>query len=184
MTENMPQSGNHNSNIYTENPVQTAPVAPARPKAVDLGIKMLVAALVVTLCSIPAGLAVWNSEAYHTALEDFYGFNIDVPATVAAGITTLIANATLRAVVLLLAVIFIYRSHGWPRIVLTVLAVLSFLYVMRLFAYNVPVMVNVLMTLAAAVLTLAATVVLYLPAAGKYFAAMKQYRKAGKTRQV
>ncbi|MBD7996359.1 hypothetical protein H9639_13725 [Arthrobacter sp. Sa2CUA1] len=183
MTENIQQGTNYGSSTGAGPAPAGAAAAPARPKTVDLAVKMIIAALVVSIIAIPTGIAVLNSEEYQAALFDEFGYYVDVPATVASGITFLIIAGVISAAISLLIAFFIYRGHNWARIVLTVFTVLSLINLRSLFADGVPVMSSALMSLAAAVLMLAATVVLYLAPSGRYFTAMKQYRK-GKTAQL
>ena len=157
--------------------------APARPKTIAVAFWLLIAAAAFLIIRIPVGVAVLNSAGYAEALQASHEgtyFIVDVPGTIAARMSSMIFPPMIMAAITVLAALFIRLGHNWARIVLTVFAVLSALLMWPMFSVDTPVMPAVLMSLAAALLTVAATVFLYLAPSGAYFKSMKQYRRAGK----
>lgn len=178
MSDQTPQGNNYNYNAYAGGQGAPAPAAsPARPKQVDISFWLLIASLVLSLISIPVGIAFLNSPEYRAKAEEQLaaapGAAIDVDTVIASGVIFLVVVAVISLAVSLLVAIFIRKGHNWARILLTIFAVLSLLNFVDLSASN-------LVAIAATLLTVAATVLLYLNPAPEYFTQMKQYRQSRK----
>lgn len=178
MSDQTPQSNNYNYNAYTGG--QSAPPAaasPARPKQVDISFWLLIASLVLSIISIPVGIAAMNSPEYRATVEkqmaDMPGTAVSADDAIAAAVVLLVVIAVISLAVSLLVAIFIRKGYNWARIVLTIFAVLSLLNFVDLSAAN-------LIAVAATLLTVAATVLLYLKPAPEYFTQMKRYRQSKK----
>ncbi|MCC9198466.1 hypothetical protein QNO08_02565 [Arthrobacter sp. zg-Y820] len=175
-----PQNNNFNYNAYPGGQSAPPPASiPARPKQVDISFWLLIASLVLSIISVPFGIAALNSpEARATAQRQLeaQGAAVDLDAAIAAGTILVVVIAVISAVVTLLVAIFIRKGYNWARIVLTVFAVISLLNFTDLSAANLVAIVSTL-------LTIAATVLLYLNPAPAYFNQMKQYRLSKKFAQ-
>ena len=178
MSNQNPPSNNYNYSAYAGDQGGTPPPAaiPERPKQVEISFWLLIVGLVLSLVTIPIGIAAINSPENRTVLEKQLAdqgtaVNLDDALAVATGIVVIIA--VLSAAVTILVAVFIRKGYNWARIVLTVFAVLSLLNLVNPSAAN-------LTAIAASLLTIAATVLLYLKPAPEYFTGMKQYRLSRK----
>lgn len=177
MSEHVPPTTNYNYNAYTGGQDPAVPAAaPVRPKQVEISFWLLIASLVLSVISIPVGIAVLNSDASRDLMQsqfDGTGLTVDVDATITAATAVLVVVGIISSAVSLLVSIFIRKGHNWARIVLTVFAVLSLLNLTDLSVGNLP-------AVAGTLLTVAATVLLYLAPSPAYFTAAKQYRQSKK----
>lgn len=177
MSNQNPPSNNYNYNAYAGDQGTPPPAAsPVRPKQVEISFWLLIVALVLSLVTIPIGIAAINSPENRAIMEDqlaSQGTAVDLDAAIAVGTGFLVIVGVLSAAVTILVAIFIRKGYNWARIVLTVFAVLSLLNLVDLSAAN-------LTAVASTLLVIAATVLLYLKPAPEYFTGMKQYRLSRK----
>ncbi|WAP51542.1 hypothetical protein OL239_17420 [Arthrobacter sp. ATA002] len=182
MSEQAPQENNYNYNAYTGGQSAPAPVAsPERPKQVNISFWLLIACLVLSVLTVPLGIAGLNSaegrETLENQLQQQNPGNLTVDDVISASTAFLVIVAVLNVAVTLLVAFFIRKGHNWARILLTVFTVLSLL------ALVVPGGLTPL-GIAGMVLLLAATVLLYITPAPEFFKAMKQYRISRKFGQA
>lgn len=182
MSEQTPQENKYNYNAYTGGQRAPEPAPnPERPKQVNISFWLLMACLVLSVLTVPLGVADFNSpegrQAVEQQLQDQNPSGLTVDDVISAGIAFLMIVAVLNVAVTLLVALFIRKGHNWARIVLTAFAVLSLL------ALLVPSAASPL-AIAALILLLAATVLLYINPAPEFFRQMKQYRQAKKFGQA
>lgn len=181
MSENLPPSTDYSYNAFSGGQSPAAPAAaPVRPKQVEIAFWLLIASLVLSVISIPVGIAVLNSDDSRALMQSQFegsGLTVDVDATISAATSVLIFMGIVSSAISLLVAIFIRKGHNWARILLTVFAVLSLLNLVDLSVGNLP-------AVAGTLLTVGATVLLYLAPSPAYFTAAKQYRQSKKFSQA
>ncbi|MBP3037863.1 hypothetical protein J2M53_16615 [Arthrobacter sp. zg-ZUI100] len=177
-----PQDNNYSYNSYAGGQMPgapaAAPVPPKRPKQVDSSFVLLMITLVLTVISVPAGIAFLASDENKAAMQAdaaAAGFTLDLDVAIAAGAMVLVVMGIICFAITLLVAIFIRKGHNWARIVLAVYAGLSVLTLLT--GTNLLGWWGIL-------LMVAATVPLFLKPAPAYFSEMKQYRLSRKFSQV
>ncbi len=146
---------------------QPAPVAAKRPKQVDSSFAMLMVVLVLTVLSVPVGIAQLNSDESRAAIESQAGASA-VDAAIAGGIILVSVMAIIGFAVTLVSAIFIRKGHNWARIMLTVYTGLTVLSLLAQFNF---------LGWWGILLLVLATVPLYLAPSPEYFKMMKQSRQ-------
>lgn len=166
MSDQMPQGSSYNYNAYAGNQAAATPDAPARPKQVSISFWILLVSVVLSVLSVPLGIAGLNSDASREAMEEQLAnapggsAGVTVDDAIAAGTVLLVIVAVLSVAITALVAFFIRKGYNWARIVLTVFAVLSLL------ALLVPGTATAL-SIAGTVLVVAAAALLYVtPAPG------------------
>ena len=177
-----PQDNNYSYNAYAGGPMPgapaAAPVPPKRPKQVDSSFILLMITLVLTVISVPAGIAILGSDENRALMESeaaAAGFTLDMDAALAAGSMVLVVMGIFCFAITLLVAIFIRKGHNWARIVLAVYAGLSVLTLVT--GTNLLGWWGIL-------LMVSATVPLFMKPSPAYFSEMKQYRLSRKFSQV
>lgn len=172
MSEQMPPANNYSYNAYSSGQAPAAPPAPVRPKQVDLGFWLLIAAAALTIISIPVGISWLNSSEYQATVGgQFTAEELDMIIGVAL-MTTLFFAVVSTAIALLVA-LFIRKGHNWARIVATVFAVLGIFNLAGAGAGGLMAVLTVLGVL----LPVAAVVVLWMKPSTEFFNASKAYRQ-------
>ena len=146
---------------------QAAPAAVKRPKQVDSSFAMLMVVLVLTVLSVPVGIAQLNSDESRAAIESQAGASA-VDAAIAGGIILVSVMAIIGFAVTLVSAIFIRKGHNWARIMLTVYTGLTVLSLLAQFNF---------LGWWGILLLVLATVPLYLAPSPEYFKMMKQSRQ-------
>ncbi|MBD8045104.1 hypothetical protein H9638_14925 [Arthrobacter sp. Sa2BUA2] len=173
MSEQVPPANNYSYNAYSSNQAPSAPPAPVRPQQVDLGFWLLIAAAVLSVISIPVGMAWLNSSGYK---ESMVGAGISaeqLDALIAATVVTTLFFAVISVAISVLVALFIRKGHNWARIVATVFAALSLFNLTGLAAGGLMAITTGLGVL----LPVTAVVLLWMKPATEYFQAAKAYRQ-------
>ncbi|MCC3280428.1 hypothetical protein LJ754_14855 [Arthrobacter sp. zg-Y40] len=159
-------------------PAPAKAMAPARAKTVETAFWLLLAAAATVLIRIPVAIVTANQDRYKSQMERSLGpenaeiwANNQIEGFTTAGIIT--------ALILIALALLSRMGHGWPRIVLIVVVVLTALNTRVQFSGSLVDVYEVAwVTLVSVVLTLAATVLLFLKPSSDYFKARKQHRKS------
>ena len=178
MSEQQPPANNNYSyNAYASNQAPAAPPAPVRPKQVDLGFWLLIAAAVVSVISIPVTISWMNSDGFRDMLAETSTTAIsasDMDAIIAVSATTTVFFSVVSLAIALLVALFIRKGHNWARIVATVFAALGLFGMVNL--ANAGALIAVL-TVLGVVLPIAAVIALWMKPSTEYFNAAKAYRQ-------
>lgn len=177
MSEQQPPANNYSYNAYSSNQPAAAPPAPVRPKQVDLGFWLLIAAAVVSVISIPVSIAYLNSAEFEEAFLSTGAANVsasDLDAIIAITAATTVFFAAISVAIAVLVALFIRKGHNWARIVATVFAGLG------LFGLANLTMAGALMavlTVLSILLPIAAVILLWMKPSTEYFNAAKAFRQ-------
>ncbi|MSR98584.1 hypothetical protein [Arthrobacter sp. BL-252-APC-1A] len=177
MSEQQPPANNYSYNAYSSNQAPAAPPAPVRPKQVDLGFWLLIAAAVVSVISIPVTLSWMNSSEFkemlaETSTTPISGSEMDAIIAVTAAIT--IFFSAISVVIALLVAFFIRKGHNWARIVATVFAALGAFGLINLSTAGA---LMTLLTVLSILLPIVAVVMLWMKPSTEYFNASKAFRQ-------
>ncbi|MGW9402934.1 hypothetical protein ACWGQ2_03080 [Arthrobacter sp. NPDC055585] len=177
MSEQQPPANNYSYNAYAGNQPAAAPPAPVRPKQVDLGFWLLIAAAVVSVISIPVTIAWMDSTEFRDTIMSTSTGAIsesDVDAVIAITAVTTIFFAAVSIAIALLVALFIRKGHNWARIVATVFAALGIFGLTNLtMAGGLMAVLTVLSVL----LPIVAVVMLWMKPSTEYFNGAKAYRQ-------
>lgn len=177
MSEQQPPANNYSYNAYAGNQPAAAPPAPVRPKQVDLGFWLLIAAAVVSVISIPVTISWMNSDGFRDMLAETSTVAIsasEMDAIIAISATTTVFFAVISLAVALLVALFIRKGHNWARIVATVFAALGLLGLTNLAMAGG---LMVLLTVLSVLLPIVAVVMLWMKPSTEYFNGAKAYRQ-------
>jgi len=177
MSEQQPPANNYSYNAYASNQAAAAPPAPVRPKQVDLGFWLLIAAAVVSVISIPVTLSWMNSDGFRDMLSDTSTVAIsasELDAIIAVSAATTIFFAVVSIAIALLVALFIRKGHNWARIVATVFAALGLFGLVNLSTGGALLAV---LTVLSVLLPVVAVVMLWMKPSTEYFNGAKAYRQ-------
>ncbi|MFZ3453706.1 hypothetical protein [Arthrobacter sp. 7Tela_A1] len=169
----MPPANNYSYNAYSSGQTPAAPPAPVRPKQVDLGFWLLIAAAALSVISIPVGLAWLNSTDYQDQVLGTGITQSDLDAIISITIVTTIFFAVISIAISLLVALFIRKGHNWARIVATVFAVLGLINLTGAGAGGLVAVTTILGVL----LPVAAVILLWMKPSTEFFNASKAYRQ-------
>ena len=173
MSEQVPPVNNYSYNAYASNQAPAAPPVPVRPKQVDLGFWLLVAAAALSALSIPLSLAWLNSSSYQDAVGLTDMAPDDADMVIAFATMTTIFFAVMSIAIALLVALFIRKGHNWARIVATVFAAIGLLNLTGLAAGGLVAVSTGLGVL----LPVVAVVLLWMKPSTEYFNAAKAHRQ-------
>ena len=177
MSEQQPPANNYSYNAYASNQAAAAPPAPVRPKQVDMGFWLLIAAAVVSIISIPVSFAWMNSVEFEESIVQNSTVAIsasEMDAIIAITVATTVFIAAISLAVALLVALFIRKGHNWARIVATVFAALGLLGLTNLATGGALLAV---LTVLSVLLPVAAVIMLWMKPSTEYFNSAKAYRQ-------
>lgn len=177
MSEQQPPANNYSYNAYAGNQPAAAPPAPVRPKQVDLGFWLLIAAAVVSAISIPVTISWMNSDGFKDMLAETSTVAIsasEMDAIVAISAATTVFFSVVSLAVALLVALFIRKGYNWARIVATVFAVLGLFGLANLTTAG---SLMAVLTVLGIVLPVAAVIMLWMKPSTEYFNGSKAYRQ-------
>ena len=169
----VPPANNYSYNAYSSNQAPSAPPAPVRPQQVDLGFWLLIASAVLSVISIPVGMAWLNSSGYQESMAAAGISTEQLDTLMAATVVMTVFFAVISVGVSVLVALFIRKGHNWARIVATVLAVFSLFSITNLAAGGLMALTTGLGVL----LPVTAVVLLWLTPSTEYFKAAKASRQ-------
>ncbi|MER1995870.1 MAG: hypothetical protein ABTA24_05160 [Arthrobacter sp.] len=176
MSEQQPPA-NYSYNAYASNQAAAAPPAPVRPKQVDLGFWLLIAAAVTSVISIPVTLAWMNSEDFRNSFVETSTVALsasELDAVIAFSTTLSIFFAVVSIAVAVLVALFIRKGHNWARIIATVFAVLGLIGLTNLTGAGA---LMAVLTVLGVVLPVVAVILLWMKPSTEYFKGSKAYRQ-------
>ena len=166
-----------NDNPYAGAQSALPAAAPARPKTVEAAFWLLVAAAALVLSRIPVGVAVVNTDEHRSVIANRLGPDNVIP-WMAGEIFGYFGFGLVTAVILAAIAALSYEGHGWSRIVLIVVVIVTALDTrVQFFASLVTVYETAWLALASVLLSLAAAVLLFLKPSNEYCKSAGQYRK-------
>ena len=177
MSEQQPPANNYSYNAYAGNQPAAAPPAPVRPKQVDLGFWLLIAAAVVSAISIPVTISWMNSDGFKDMLAETSTVAIsasEMDAIVAISAATTVFFSVVSLAVALLVALFIRKGYNWARIVATIFAALGLFGLANLTTAGALMAVLTVLTV---LLPVAAVVILWMKPSTEYFNGAKAYRQ-------
>ena len=177
MSEQQPPANNYSYNAYAGNQPAAAPAAPVRPKQVDLGFWLLIAAAVVSAISIPVTLSWMNSDNFRNSLVETSAVAIsasELDAIIAFSTALSIFFAVVSIAVAVLVALFVRKGYNWARIVATVFAVLGLFGLANLTTAG---SLMAVLTVLGILLPVAAVIMLWMKPSTEYFNGSKAYRQ-------